>query len=174
MKQGTKRAISAPPKMRLLPTVPEGLHFSNDKRQTRPYLEMLRGLLHNGGAVEAESVKARSSFVAQAKKLGVLILFAESGGKLYVKLADSAGPVPVVLKALGGGPLTLPEIGKALAAAGMVDAVPADVMKTMGQSGLAILRDVNGTKKWCAAVPEPLTTVHTSDGNAVTIRSNKR
>jgi hypothetical protein len=77
MKQGTKRVMSAPPKMRLLPSIPEGLIFLSDKRRISP--------------------------------------------------------------------------------------------------NLAILRDVNGAKKWCAAAtPEPLATVHTSDGNAITIRSNKR
>lgn len=174
MKQGTKRVISAPPKMRLLPSAPEGLIFLSDKRRISPYLAALQSLIQKGGAIEVDSVKARASFTAQSRKHDIPILFAESGDKLYVKLAEAAGPVPVVLKALNGGPMTIAEIGKALAAAGMVDAVPADVMRTMSASNLAILRDVSGVKKWCAAATEPLTTVHTSDGNAVTIRSNKK
>lgn len=148
-----KRVIPASAPFRLLDAselVDPIIFESGSKRRKSLYLGALQSLLAKPGQLmEVDSLTARGAILAQAKKHGITVLFAEKTGKLYVKVLGKQSAEECVLKALQPGPLTLVEIETELVKAHSATDVN-ELVKTLSESHKIALRTVAGTnvRKW--------------------------
>lgn len=86
-----------------------------------------------------EDVKCRGQLIARSKKLGVKLLFAEFGGKLYCKLASDDGPAQIILGMLRETPRTIREILAELSARSLQGIDPKAELQKLSDGGLARL-----------------------------------
>ena len=90
-----------------------GLVFGVSGRKESPYAAALIDLnrqTDDNAVLEVESLGAKQSFIAQARKLNLSILFGELGGKLYVKIVGAKTPEGIILEALAKKPMDKTEL----------------------------------------------------------------
>jgi hypothetical protein len=138
-------------KRRILPAVPFHVidasavdaafeEASRKRGKESPYRNALIGLISTPTkALCFEDVKARGPVYLHARKLKLKILFAEVGGKLYVKLDQDSGATAIVRDMIREMPLTKREIVAQLTARGLLDVKVDEELRTLSDSGFIVL-----------------------------------
>jgi len=96
-----------------------------------------------------ETNRCRSQLVVNAKKLELSVLFAEQGGKLYVKIDRAGSATRAVLEILQSGPLDVGAIQVELRRKGKAEGIElSKELQALSANGLIRLQSATGT--WSA------------------------